>query len=1026
MRITEIHIDHFGVLHDLTVPIPLDGPFVLLGNNEAGKSTLLAFLRAMLFGIPRSRSKDERSYPMAEHRIGALKLLTQSYGELRLERRRGPHGGQVTITDADGVERPAELLHQLVGGVDRDVYRTIYGFSLDELQNIHTVTGDSVANAFHAASLGTDRVALQSARDTLEKQLAQLFKPSGRTQEAALALGELDTVEKQLREHEGELEKFNRMQREKAEQTEQRQSLHQKAESLRLNLAELKKAASAWDDWVDLRQAETQLAELPAVPDEFPENGAARIQSLRDTLESLESEKRTTETERAQLETEWRQLNTEKRFEPNAPRIRSLVRRIPAIQAAREEIPALEETIQRDEHRLSELLPNLGPNCTLDELDRVDRSLDAQHKLRSFREQCNAARQTVSDARQQLDTLQAQQEDLQRRIRNSETEIQEQLAEIMPRERLAEAPDSETVLTALTRIPGTLRQLEAVRNSAPIKSPFALVDVMTARQTERVGGALAAACVLGSALLALGQATAWSASLFACGVLCACAVAILRVIRRGHASARQAESEATAELVNTTEELLGSGATDRWTALDLEPRVRRIETLRDRLHTLRRESAPLQQRCDQAKSALEAAEKDLEDKQRQWRQWRAQHGLPENATPEMASDILHAVEQAVQVRDHLAETNTQRAKRQDVLDQCRTELSELQHLIPENKREQTAETQIQTLADNLEAESEKQRRAAEIQRQMRCLENRVQEIQHQINDAKSERNQLLKTARVNSDDEFLQLDKTRRERERLNQQILSHERALRAIYGPENLEAARQTLADTNPVLLNARLDKTDNALTDANNQLRDLDQAIGELNKEIQLLSTDTQVSRLKSERATLRARLQEISRQWLVQRSAEHLIAEARRRFEEERQPEVIRAASEFLQTFTHGRYTRIIAELEDAGALAILHQNGERVPTQALSRGTAEQLYLALRLGYIAATRAGAEALPVIMDDILVNFDSSRRAAAANAIATFAVHTQVLYFTCHYETTRPFQAATKTKANICELRNGTIQHL
>ncbi len=1024
MRITEIHIDHFGSLRDLTVPVPDDGPFVLLGNNEAGKSTLLAFLRAMLFGIPRGRPKDERIYPMAEHRIGVLKLQTQSHGELRLERRRGPHGGPVTITDADGAERPAEILHQLVGGVDREIYRTIYGFSLDELQNIRTVTGESVANAFHAASLGTDRDALQRARNTLEKQLANLFKPSGRTQEAALALGELDTVEKQLREHEGELEKFNRMLRQKAERTKQRDTLHEQAETLRLSLAELNKAASAWDNWVDLRQVESQLAELPPVPDEFPDDGAARIQSLRETLDKLESEKRTAEAERTQLETEWRQLNAEKRLAPEAPRIHSLLRRIPAIQAAREEIPALQESIQRDERRLAELLPNLGADCTVDDLDRVDRSVDAQHKLRSFRELRNAAQEAVADARRQLDTLHTQQQDLQQRIRSTNTEIQERLAEILTAEKLAHAPETDTMLDTLARIPSTLRQLEAARTPSPSNSPFAGVDITMARRTERAGAALALTCFAGSALLALAQLHAWSASLFAGGILCTCAAAILRVIRRGQDTARHAKSEASAELIATVEALLGPGAAECWTAMDLEPRVRQLETLRDRLQTLQREEAPLHQQIDQTKSAVEAADADFEDKQRQWRRWRAEHGFPEEATPEMALDILHAVEQAVQVRDHRDEARTQLAKRQSVLDQCQAELTELQALIPENRRDEAAEMQIQTLADNLEAERENQRQAGEFQRRKRALNNHIQELDHKIQNARTARSQLLKQARVDSDEGFLRLDQVRRERQRLTQQKLSHERALRAIYGPENLEDARQTLADTEPDRLHARIDETTGALTEANDQLRDLDQTIGELNKEIQLLSTDTELSRLKAERAALRTRLRNISRQWLVHRSAEHLIAEARRRFEEERQPEVVRSASEFLQTFTQGRYTRIIAELEDAGALAILHQSGERVPTQALSRGTAEQLYLALRLGYITATRAGAEALPVVMDDILVNFDSARRAAATEAIAQFANRTQVLYFTCHPDTASQFGANHPAAAAVCELRNGAVQ--
>ena len=69
-----------------------------------------------------------------------------------------------------------------------------------------------------------------------------------------------------------------------------------------------------------------------------------------------------------------------------------------------------------------------------------------------------------------------------------------------------------------------------------------------------------------------------------------------------------------------------------------------------------------------------------------------------------------------------------------------------------------------------------------------------------------------------------------------------------------------------------------------------------------------------------------------------------------------------------------------------------------TEQLSRGTAEQLYLALRFGLIEEFAQHAEPLPVVMDDILVNFDADRADRAASSIRDLAARHQVLYFTCH----------------------------
>jgi len=71
---------------------------------------------------------------------------------------------------------------------------------------------------------------------------------------------------------------------------------------------------------------------------------------------------------------------------------------------------------------------------------------------------------------------------------------------------------------------------------------------------------------------------------------------------------------------------------------------------------------------------------------------------------------------------------------------------------------------------------------------------------------------------------------------------------------------------------------------------------------------------------------------------------------------------------------------------------------VPLAGLSTGTAEQLYLAMRFGLVEHFGREAESLPVVMDDILVNFDPERAERAARSIEELATRHQVLYFTCH----------------------------
>jgi uncharacterized protein YhaN len=66
--------------------------------------------------------------------------------------------------------------------------------------------------------------------------------------------------------------------------------------------------------------------------------------------------------------------------------------------------------------------------------------------------------------------------------------------------------------------------------------------------------------------------------------------------------------------------------------------------------------------------------------------------------------------------------------------------------------------------------------------------------------------------------------------------------------------------------------------------------------------------------------------------------------------------------------------------------------------MSDGSHDQLYLALRLASLEAWLGAHEPIPFIVDDILLNFDDRRAAAALSALADLSRRTQVLFFTHH----------------------------
>jgi uncharacterized protein YhaN len=137
--------------------------------------------------------------------------------------------------------------------------------------------------------------------------------------------------------------------------------------------------------------------------------------------------------------------------------------------------------------------------------------------------------------------------------------------------------------------------------------------------------------------------------------------------------------------------------------------------------------------------------------------------------------------------------------------------------------------------------------------------------------------------------------------------------------------------------------------------------------------------------------------ARDYIVLALASKLLSLAQERYEIERQPEVVKGAASAFARMTNGRYPRLTVPL-GKDAIEVFDEASAAAAPDRLSRGTAEQLYLALRLGLVDQLGEIGAGLPVLMDDVLVNFSPDRLEPAAAAIADLAERRQVVFFTCH----------------------------
>ena len=109
----------------------------------------------------------------------------------------------------------------------------------------------------------------------------------------------------------------------------------------------------------------------------------------------------------------------------------------------------------------------------------------------------------------------------------------------------------------------------------------------------------------------------------------------------------------------------------------------------------------------------------------------------------------------------------------------------------------------------------------------------------------------------------------------------------------------------------------------------------------------------------------------------------------------PQITAEAGELLAQLTGGRYPRVL--LEPDMRLSVRAEDGTVMrAAAAMSCGTADQMYLALRLAMVR--RLLPQDAPLVLDDALVNFDDERARAAVELLTREAENRQVILFTCH----------------------------
>ena len=955
MRIERIHIDGFGRLANAYWELPT-GLTVFLGENEAGKSTLLNAIRALLFGFESTRN-GRVWYPALAggRRGGSLTLLDRDGGRWVVERHgEGGGTGSLAVRAPTGNQGGTETLDRLMHGADRELFRSIFAFGLTELSDLSSLSGDGVRGRIYGAATGLGGASAVDLEADLRERAEELFKPSGHKPALNALFARMDDLRDRIATLARAPEEHAAAHRERAEAAASADALRADADALRARVIRLQRSRSAAPLIAELEDAEARLAATDPVLDGFPTDAAVDADALAAARDAARTRRADLERSIAELDVDLAAITVDEPLLAAAAELRALdadrsalagdeARRADAEAAAARDIATIDDQLART--RLADEPTLLGLDDSIpatDALGRREAALD---------ESTNA----LADVERRLAVLRD---------------------DIAGRESPIDAEPAVDVDDAAT----ALREITMRRSAGNRAIPATL---------RRPGAALATAAATIAIAVLLGQLAGALLAGLAVGVLVA---GLLFALLR----AAPAETIDPALLARVG---LPPDATDE----DVERRrdelaVERIR--RQQEAAGRSASAALRARLAAEEAARSVAATARDEAAAAWDGWLRTAGLPAATTPAVARQMLAAASVARRAadgrRDQLAIVAAVRA-RAAAFDARATELLDRLSIAVGA----SPAGRLHAALDRLETAARADERRREIVGRRAKLSTQCGPLDASLATAEAAVTSHL--ARVGAAD--LADVHARSAAAEARRAMASEVR---------ELHARLATLAGSQPVVDELRsegrtldLASVEGELAATSARLRDIEDAereaharIGELNGRIRALEASDELGSARQELAALEGQARSQARQWATTALAARLLAETRRRYERERQPDVVKAAQAYFRRITNGRYERITTPAGD-GSIRVETDSGDQLLPAELSRGTVEQLYLALRFGLIEEFARRAEPLPVVMDDILVNFDEARAERAAAAIGRLAESHQVVFFTCRRET-------------------------
>ena len=1057
MKIKDINIDRFGVWRDLSLPLNERGVTVFYGPNEAGKSTLMRFVRGTLYGF------DSHGERIGESGVSRSDMSRDGKGSLRIIDHGREHTiaretelgkrGRVRVDDLDGGTLSENRIQSFLSGTSEEIFENIFAIGLQELQELATLDGDEVAQHIYGLSLGPDGERILHARTAFEREQALLVSSDHKSGQLVELASRLADIDRQLAEVGDVSQKHAHLRAERERLTNEIEQAEYRRRNLQDNLRGYRYLERVHGPWSRERKLRQEQSALPMLAS-FPTDGLSQYDRFSRDLDENKRNRSRLLSEAKRLYNRAGEQTGDTSLLQHECTIRRLADERDDMKHRERRLSDKQLQADKIKRQLQTKLNDAGGRWSTDRLSDSHTPVAGLSRLlevaRAYQRAGSKKSRAVKKYKSLVSRSQQRQNQLTERLKplgslslvQAIKSTRRRLLDVEELNRLrleearllgqTEAQTRPRRSTSVQGFAGNPKNLLNFRDLPPLFYLIMWFFTMAGFTLFVLGlwGAITGTVAAGN--------TAWIVGgIYSCFGLCMAGVTW--TVRQHFEQFFEGglEGDTTFSLLGKTDVVeepprydpdadqhltrvrqsigdlvqkshlpgLKEAYAEGGELIGSDVLIRTSQRLAD-LEGLRKDEERVQsdrKRLSRYRETLRGRQRDVGLRRREWCDCLRDLGLDETLKVDRAIDQWQAIVEASDLRREHAAFLELIERDQKAIESHRRDIDRLIGLLPTSNMvglKSDPDRLITHWLGELKNSGGLTEEQAKLRREGREKRKEASRLESLVRDLESQTRMLLMQAGVSSRDELEHRTHSLTKHQEITRLLEDTQGEVRMVGEEEpDLAISEDDLLAFNSTENKRRLGEAETELQQIfDHDIQTAREELGRVKRELTELANDRRAVSLRVEREQIADELRQATERWCALDLSIDSVDRIRHRMERHAQSATLKLASEYLSKLTVGRYNNIWSPLGERH-LCIDDDAEQTLKAEQLSTGTREQLFLAIRLAMIGHFANEGTELPMVLDDVFVNFDQDRTEAAVDTILDVsAAGQQVLLLTCH----------------------------